>query len=126
AVSMMEKEVKKGHCVGPFDQCPFPNQWCGMQAVICRQFFIPKHKLIKSNEVRLIGDKSCPDKRAFNDLVTRRDCKAFIPDYEYIACQMFLAKVAQAGKFSLISLFDVKDAYKHCRVRHDHLWQQAY
>jgi len=39
AVAKMEKEVKKGYCIGPYKECPFPNRWCSKQAIIVRFFF---------------------------------------------------------------------------------------
>ena len=74
----------------------------------------------------MIGNKSFPVRRSFNDLVDRLDCKSFMPDYQYFTFQKFLSQVSRLGKNTLISLFDVKDAYKHCRMRPDQLWQQVY
>ena len=122
----MMKEVGKGYCLGPYDVCPFPNAWSEEQAYICQQFLIPKHRLIPSDEFRLIGNRSFPLTRAFNDLVDRRDATKFIPDYEYFTFRKFLDQIARLGRYTLISLFDVKDAYKNCRMRVDQLWQQVY
>ena len=126
AMAKMEKELKKGFYLGPFDECPFPSPWCKSQAFICQLFLIPKHKFVKDGEFRLIANRSFPDGRSFNDLVDRRDCTAFIPGYSYYTFQAFLEQVRRLGPRCLIGLFDVKDAYKHCRMRHQDLWQQIY
>ena len=65
AITCMDKEIAKGHVIGPFDQCPFPNQWCSKQAVICQLFFRDKHKFIKDGQKRLIGNKSFPIGKSF-------------------------------------------------------------
>eukprot|EP00456_Euglypha_rotunda_P039554 TRINITY_DN3047_c1_g1_i2.p1 TRINITY_DN3047_c1_g1~~TRINITY_DN3047_c1_g1_i2.p1 ORF type:complete len:731 (+),score=66.72 TRINITY_DN3047_c1_g1_i2:296-2194(+) len=126
AMAKMEKEVKKGYYLGPFDECPFPSSWCDSQAFICQLFLIPKHKFINDGEFRLIANRSFPDGRSFNDLVPRRDCTTFIPNYSYFTFHSFLEQVRRAGPRSLIGLFDVKDAYKNCRMKPDDLWQQVY
>lgn len=126
AMAKMMKEVQKGYCLGPFEQCPFPNQWASEQAFICQQFLLPKHKLVPSDEFRLIGNRSYPIARSFNDLVERRDATKFILDYEYFTFRKFLDQLARLGRNTLISLFDVRDAYKNCRMRADQLWQQVY
>ena len=76
AMAKMMKEVQKGYCLGPFKQCPFPNKWANEQAFICQQFLLPKHKLVPSDEFRLIGNRSFPIARSFNDLVERRDAES--------------------------------------------------
>ena len=53
-------------------------------------------------------------------MVERRDSTRFVPGYSYYTFQAFLAQVRRLG------LFDVKDAYKHCRMRPQDLWQQVY
>lgn len=122
----MMKEVSKGYCLGPFSRCPFPNQWSRAQAFICQQFLIPKHKLVPNGEFRLIGNRSFPLLRSFNDLVARQDATKFIPNYEYFTFRKFLDQIARLGQNTLVSLFDVRDAYKNCRMRADQLWQQVY
>ena len=122
----MMKEVSKGYCLGPFSRCPFPNQWSRAQAFICQQFLIPKHKLVPNDEFRLIGNRSFPLLRSFNDLVARQDATKFIPNYEYFTFRKFLDQIARLGQNTLVSLFDVRDAYKNCRMRADQLWQQVY
>jgi hypothetical protein len=126
AMTKMEKEVKKGFYLGPYDECPFPAPWCKSQAFICQLFLIPKHKFKDDGEFRLIANRSFPDGRSFNDLVDRRDCTGFIPGYSYYTFQGFLEQVRRLGPRCLIGLFDVKDAYKNCRMRPEDLWQQVY
>ena len=53
AFSAMEKEIAKGHVVGPFKQCPFPNVWCDKQAMICQLFFRDKHNQGRAKETYL-------------------------------------------------------------------------
>ena len=96
----MREEVKKGHCLGPFAQCPFPSTWCSKQAIICQLFFIPKHKFLSDGR--------------------------FAEGYEYFTFQHFLRQIRRLGRNTLVSLFDIKDAYKNCRVKTSHLWQQVY
>ena len=36
AKEKIEKDVKKGFCIGPFKACPFPSTWCDKQAIICQ------------------------------------------------------------------------------------------
>jgi hypothetical protein len=126
AIEKMEKEVTKGYCIGPFKECPFPNEWCSSQAIICQIFFRPKHRFVDDGEFRLIGNKSFPIGRSFNDLVPRRDCKSFISNYEYFTFSKFLSLVQTLGKNTLISHFDVCDAYKNCKMKPKALWQQVY
>lgn len=126
AMDKMIKEVKKGYCLGPFAQCPFPNTWAREQAYISQQFLRPKHKLIAGGEYRLIGNRSFPIGRSFNDLVPRCDATKFIAGYEYFTFRKFLDQLARLGRYTLVSLFDVRDAYKNCRMRADQLWQQIY
>lgn len=126
ALERMMKEVKKGFCLGPFRSCPFPSSWCSSQAIISQLFFIPKHKFIKDSGFRLIANRSFPEGRSFNDLVPRRDSTAFISDYSYFSFQSFIEQIRRLGPRSLISLFDVKDAYKNCKIRPGDLWQQVY
>ena len=122
----MLAEVKKGHCLGPFPTCPFPNAWCDKQAYICQLFFRPKHKFINDGKLRLIGNKSFPSGRSFNDLIDRRDCQFFLPDYKYFTMQSLVEKIRQLGPMCLLSQFDVKDAYKNCKMAPADLWQQVY
>ena len=35
AMAKMMSEVQKSYCLGPFDECPFPNK-CKKQAFICQ------------------------------------------------------------------------------------------
>ena len=122
----MMAEVKKGHCLGPFPKCPFPNAWCDKQAYICQLFFRPKHKFINDGKLRLIGNKSFPNGRSFNDLVDRRDCQFFFSNYKYFTMQSLVEKIRQLGPKCLLSQFDVKDAYKNCKMAPADLWQQVY
>ena len=126
AKAKIEKDCEKGFCLGPFKECPFPSQWCDKQAYICQIFFRPKHKFINDGQSRMICNKSFPPGRSFNDLVERRDTCVFNKDYKYFTFQAFLDQVRRCGRNSLIALFDVKDAYKNCRMRPDQLWQQCY
>ena len=89
-------------------------------------FFRDKHKLIKDGQKRLIGNKSFPVGRSFNDLIPRLDSKEFISNYEYFTFGDLLDEVRKAGKNCLISSFDVKDAFKNCRMATSELWQQVY
>src|ERR1700722_15810956 len=126
ALEAMDKETKKGLCIGPFNICSFPNTWCKQQAMVCKMFFRDKHKFIKDGKKRLIGNKSFPVGRSFNDLVPRQDSKAFIHDYEYFTFGDLLKEIRKAGKNCLISSFDVKDASKNCKMATSDLWQQVY
>src|ERR1700744_4616992 len=126
AFEAMEKEIKKGHCIGPFDDCPFPNSWCGKQAIICKMFFKDKHKFIQDGQKRLIGNKSFPLGRSFNDLVPRLDSKEFISNYDYFTFGNLMEEIKKAGKNCLLASFDVKDAFKNCRMAKSELWQQVY
>lgn len=122
----MEEEVKKGHCLGPYKQCPFPNSWCEDQAICCLQFFRPKHRFKDDGKFRLISHRSFPTSRSFNDLIPRQDCKSFIDGYEYFSVQSFIKVLARKGKGALMAFFDIKDAYKQCRIHPSDLWQQVY
>lgn len=126
ALEKMMKEVERGFCLGPFNSCPFPNMWCDAQAIICFQFFRPKHRFIQDGKYRLICHRSFPLERSFNDLVDRFDSKTLIPDYEYFSLTAFINLLAELGTGTLISLFDVMDAYKQCAMHPDDLWQQVY
>lgn len=126
AYDKMMKEVKKGFCLGPFNDCPFPSEWCSNEAYICQLFLIPKHKFVPNNEFRLIANKSFPDGRSFNDLVGRYDCTRIMSNYSYFTFQAFLGQVRRLGPNCLISLFDIKDAYKNVKIRPEDLWQQVY
>lgn len=126
AMEKMLNEVKKGYCLGPFDQCPFPSSWCSSQAYISQLFFIPKHKFIKDSGYRLIANRSYPVGRSFNDLVERHDCTKYISGYTYYTFQSFITRLQQLGSRCLIALFDIKDAYKNCKIRPEELWQQLY
>ena len=126
ALDKLMAEVRLGHCIGPFNRCPFPNQWCDKQAIVCQIFLIPKHKWKHDGTFRLIANRSFPDGRSFNDLVERHDCKFWNPCYEYFTFQRFLSLVRKMGRNTLVSLFDIKDAYKNCLARRDELWQQVY
>src|ERR1700722_11381156 len=126
AFAAMDKEVKKGHCVGPFDECPFPNSWCDKQPVLCKMFFKDKQKFIQDGQKRLLGNKSYPVRRSFNDLIPRLDSKEFISNYEYFTFGNLLGEIQKAGKNCLLSSFDVKDAFKNCRMATSELWQQVY
>jgi len=122
----MLKEVKKGHCLGPFNTCPFPNQWCNKQAYICQLFFRDKHKFVQDGQKRLIGNKSYPENRSFNDLVPRQDTSYYIPNYSYFTLTKLIAMIKQAGPNCLLASFDAKDAFKNCRMATSELWQQVY
>ena len=74
----------------------------------------------------MIANKSYPLNRSFNDLVPRKDCKTFLPEYEYFTFAKFLEILGSLGKNTLLSQFDIKDAYKNCKIRTDELWQQVY
>lgn len=126
AMEKMIAEVKKGFCLGPFDECPFPSAWCNKQAIICLLFFRPKHKFINDGKFRLIAHRSFPEGLSFNDLVDRQDCTSFIPGYQYFTLAHFISLITSIGKGTLISLFDVKDAYKQCIMHPEDLWQQVY
>jgi len=126
AKEKMRNEVKKGYYIGPFKECPFPSKWSNAQAYISQVFFRPKHKYKDDGQFRLIGNKSFPNGRSFNDLVDRQDTAALIPDYKYYTFQTFLKDLRILGRNTLISQFDVKDAYKHCRMKPELLWQQFY
>ena len=54
AFEAMKTEIEKGNCIGPFDDCPFPNSWCDKQAIICKMFVKDKHKFIQDGKKRLI------------------------------------------------------------------------
>lgn len=116
----MEKEVKKGFCLGPFDQCPFPSKWCDKQAIICMLFFRPKHKFTDDGLFRLIAHRSFPEGISFNDLIERKDSSAFIPNYKYFTVRDFIQLLAKLGKGTLIK------TYKQCRMAEGELWQQVY
>ena len=126
AKEKMNKDIQKGFCIGPFTKCPFPSSWCNKQAIICQIFFRPKHKFTNDGEFRMICNKSFPNGRSFNDLVERNDMARFDPDYKYFTFQKFLEQIKRCGKNALIALFDIRDAYKQCRMRPDQLWQQCY
>jgi len=83
AKEKMMKEVKKGYYIGPFPECPFPSKWSKSQAYISQLFFRPKHKYINDGQFRLIGNKSFPQGRSFNDLIDRQDTATLNPDYKY-------------------------------------------
>src|ERR1700722_4261314 len=89
-------------------------------------FFKDKHKFIQDGQKRLIGNKSHPTGRSFNDLVPRLDSKEFISNYEYFTFGNLLGEIQKAGKNCLLSSFDVKDAFKNCRMATSELWQQVY
>lgn len=125
-LTKMHGEVKKGFCLGPFDQCPFPSTWSSAQAFICLLFLRPKHKFRDDGSFRLIAHRSYPDGISFNNLVERKDSKLFIPGYNYFTLQDFILLLAKLGKGTLMSFFDVKDAYKQCKMHPDDLWQQVY
>ena len=126
AFAAMDKEMAKGHVIGPFKQCPFPNPWCNKQAVICQLFFRDKHKWVHDGQKRLIGNKSFPLGRSFNDLVPRRDTSHFIDGYTYFTFNKLVESVRQVGPNCLLASFDVKDAYKNCRMATSEIWQQVY
>ena len=121
ALKRLKAEVEKGFCLGP-KQCPFPNAWSNAQPIICQLFFRPKHKWRDDNQFRLIGNKSYPTHGSFNDLIARADCKQFIPNYSYFTFHDFIMSLERLGRNTLMSLFDVKDAFKNCRIRPDDLW----
>jgi hypothetical protein len=103
------KEVKAGWTVGPFRDVPFPNEWCDSQALIMRLFTIAKHKWTPEDEERrVITHASFPPGISINDETGRH-----IPGVQYYTVQMFLSKVARAGKGALVSLVDVMHAYKN-------------
>ena len=48
ALEAMDKETKKGLCIGPFNICPFPNTWCKQQAMVQNVFSTNSSKTGKS------------------------------------------------------------------------------
>jgi hypothetical protein len=103
------KEEQAGWTVGPFGNIPFPNSWCPSQALVTRLFAIPKHKWHPENpEIRVVTHFSHPRGNSVNDWTGR-----WIHGVWYYTVQMFLSKVARAGKGALVSLVDVKHAYRN-------------
>ena len=107
-------------------RCPFPNRWCDKQAYIGQLFFSRKNKYTNDGKTRLISNRSYPEKRSFNDLINRRDCKYYLPGYTYFTFGKFIDTIRRAGRGTLVGCFDIKDAYKQCKIRHNDRWQQEY
>lgn len=126
AIEKMMVEVRKGFCVGPFKECPFPNAWCPSQPIINLIFFRPKHKFTDQGKFRLIAHRSFPIGISFNNLVARHDMCTFDQNYEYFTVKKFIKKLIEFGPNTLLAQFDVKDAYKQCKIHTDDLWQQVY
>ena len=109
----IEEEIKLGRVSGPFSRPPFPVPWCNKQAKVCRIFGVPKNKLDKDDPtLRIIFDKSFPAGTSKNDLTPRTD--AMLP---YWNATLFLKKIAELGKNTLMFFADIKSAYKLLTVK---------
>jgi hypothetical protein len=128
AIEKAEEAVGKKWAAGPFDQPPFPNSFCTKQAIVTKSFTIPKHKWIKDGALRLIFHKSFPLGQSINSLTPRHDAASFFPKgkFKYFTFSTFISMVAKAGKGSLLTQFDAKDAYKQLSVRPADLNQQVF
>ena len=109
----IDEEIQLGRVAGPFPRPPFPVPWCNKQAKACRTFGVPKNKLDKLDpKLRIIFDKSFPAGTSKNDLTPRTD--SMLP---YWNALLFLKKIAELGKNTLMFFADIKSAYKLLTVK---------
>lgn len=128
AIETAQKAVAKGWAAGPFDLPPFPNKDCAMQAIVTKLFTIPKHKWISDGDLRLIFHKSFPPGLSINSLTPRHDVASFFPKgcFKYLTLAKIMSIIAKAGRGSLITIFDARDAYKQLLVHLADLFQQVF
>lgn len=128
AIEKAEESVRNKWAAGPFEQPPFPNEFCEKQAIVTKSFTIPKHKWIKDGALRLIFHKSFPLGKSINSLTPRHDAASYFPKgkFKYFTFSMFVSMIARAGRGSLLTQFDAKDAYKQILVKPLDLNQQVF
>ncbi len=113
--------VREGKAAGPFRRPPFPNAQCPQQAVVVKDFSIPKDKWNVENEaIRICTNLSFPAGLSVNDLTPRSD-----DGVQYYTFGKFVAKIVKAGRGAWVVLADVPDAYKQLAVQPSDLWQQV-
>ena len=128
ALETAREGVRKGWAAGPFDTPPFPNRACNKQAIVTKEFTIPKHKWARDRKLRLIFHKSFPLGMSINALTPHRDVASFFPkgEHRYFSLAPLMSMIFKAGRGTLLIQFDAKDAYKQLRVAVKDLHQQVF
>eukprot|EP00808_Paulinella_micropora_P021177 g70801.t1 len=115
------KRVTEGKAAGSFDRPPFPNPSCPHQAIVAREFTIPKDKWNPSSlSIRNINHGSFPRGLSVNDLTPRLDIGV-----DYFTFAQHISKLAALGPGCWGYGGDVKDAYRQLGVRQQYLYQQV-
>ena len=127
AIEKAQEAVGKGWAAGPFKLPPFPNDFCGDQAIVTKNFTIPKHKWINDGSLRLIFHKSFP-LGGVNGLTPHRDAAFYYPEgqYKYLSLSRVLSMIVKAGRGCELTQWDARDAYKQIQVFPPNLNQQVF
>jgi hypothetical protein len=108
------EEVGKGRMAGPFDRCPFPNEWNGNQARVTPLDTRRKDKYDPlSRRFRVISNFSAGHHRSINSLI-------FSPKLisTHLQCTHLRDKLALLGPRARFDAIDQQDAF---RADHIHL-----
>jgi hypothetical protein len=115
------ERIKQGKAAGPFDRPPFPNADCPHQAIVVRQFTVPKNKWqVECDAVRVITHGSYPRYFATNDITPRADIGVI-----YWTFSAFTHAAVKMGPGCWAVLADAKDAYKIFGIAVQDLSQQV-
>ena len=128
ALETAREAVRKGWAAGPFDTPPFPNPECERQAIVTKQFTIPKHKWVRDGKLRLIFHKSFPLGLSVNAITPHRDVASYFPrgKHNYFSLARAMSIIHKTGRGTLLTQFDARDAYKQLRVKVADLHQQCF
>jgi hypothetical protein len=117
----VQERVEEGKAAGPYPRPPFPNKNCPHQAIVVRQFTVPKNQWnVECEAVRIITNGSFPRSLATNDITPRGD-----NGVEYWSFSKFIDAAASLGSGCWVVLADAIDAYKIFGMAAEDLHQQV-